>query len=204
MNSERRIAAERAGSFDGGPSYKTIVELKPIDDIQNMGETRHIAIGFVTCDSIIRDYRGSATFDQIPGTPSFRFFIRGVRTERNDDGTMKDDDDSMNGGVIETMELRLTSRFEWYTKSQKIKGNETSGRIIRVKFLRSEEEQHANSIAQIDVIVPKSKNEDKGKLLELAMQYAASLVDANIAHLKLKEEEAKQLARSSSASGESV
>ncbi|CAB9522584.1 hypothetical protein SEMRO_1320_G262400.1 [Seminavis robusta] len=158
-----------------------------------MGETRHVAIGFETYDGTIRDYRGAASFDRFPGTPSYRFLIQGVKVERNGDGTLPNDADILQG-VSESMELRLTSRFEGYVKSHKIKGKETSGRIIRMRFLRSEDEQHADAIRQIDVIVSKSSTQDKGKLLELAVDQASALVLANIAERKLKEEEAKQLA----------
>ncbi|CAB9527447.1 hypothetical protein SEMRO_1999_G310140.1 [Seminavis robusta] len=180
----------RASSHDPLLSYRTIVSLDPIDDADSMGETRHVAIGFETYDGTIHDYRGAVTFDRFAGSASYRFHIRGVRAERNDDGTMPND--CALDGPIESMELRLTSRFEWYTKFQKIRGNETSGRIIRMRFLRSKDEQHGDAIRQIDIIVLKTEFEDKGKLLELAVEQAASLVDANIAERKFNDEVVKQ------------
>ncbi|CAB9530789.1 hypothetical protein SEMRO_3044_G342700.1 [Seminavis robusta] len=179
---------------DPSRSYNTIVALDPITDIESMKESRHVAIGFETYDGTIRDYRGSATFDRFGVTASYRFLIHGVQVSRKADGSMPDDDGEVKGSV-ETQELRLTSRFQWYTRSHKIKGKETFGRIIRMRFLRPEEEEHPHALRQIDVIVPMSDTEDKGKLLELAIQQATCLVDANIAEGKLHQERARQEAK---------
>ncbi|CAB9528853.1 unknown protein [Seminavis robusta] len=157
-----------------------------------MGETRHVAIGFETYDGTIRDYRGSATFDRHTTAIAYRFVIRGVQVKRNADGTLPNDVTTLEG-PIQDEELRLTSRFEWFTKFQKIKGNKSSGRIIRMRFLRSTEEEHPQAIRQIDIIVPKLGNNDKGKLLEFAVVEAAALVDANIARRKFEEEKERQL-----------
>ncbi|CAB9501628.1 unknown protein [Seminavis robusta] len=179
-------------AFSPNTSYQTVVSLDPIEDIDNMEEPRHVAIGFETYDGIIHDYRGAASFDRIPGTASYRYLIRGVQVKRNNDGSLPESVDL--NDTIESMELRLTSRFEWYTKSQKIKGKETTGRIVRMRFLRSKDEEHPKAIRQIDLIIPRSENCDSGKLLVLAINQASALVDANIAESKLKEEQERQQA----------
>ncbi|CAB9505322.1 unknown protein [Seminavis robusta] len=184
---------DRASSFDPYLTYETIVAIEPIHDQDRMEGTRHAAIGFETFDGKIRDYRGSVFFDRFKGTSSYRFFIRGFQVERKEDGSLPDDDGEV-GNPIESMELRLTARYEWCTKFKKIRGTASSGRIIRLLFLRPEEEQTADSIRQIDVIVPRTASHDKGKLLELAVEQAAAIVDAGIAERKFKEEAERQAA----------
>ncbi|CAB9515274.1 hypothetical protein SEMRO_703_G190190.1 [Seminavis robusta] len=147
--SQGTLMRPRAASFDQPPSYKTIVAIHPIDDMDNMGDTRHVAIGFETYGGTVHDYRGAVSFDRFPGTAASRFMIQGVAVKRDEDGTIVSGEVE---GPIEMMELRLTSHFPW------------------------------------------TEYQDKGKLLQFAVEQVAALIDTNIAEQQFKEEEARQIA----------
>ncbi|CAB9518839.1 expressed unknown protein [Seminavis robusta] len=172
--------------------WRTLVRLDPIDDIDNMSEEkRTVAICLETYDGKLRTYRGSATFDRYSDSASYRFFLSVWRVKdvkkANGDVVVEE-----MGDTVERFPLRLTTRFSWSTDANKVKGKETSGRWIKLSFDRDKEAQTPDSVKQIDLIVPKSKSSDKGKLLQLAVEAAKHTVEAHIASSKFEAELERQ------------
>ncbi|CAB9518031.1 hypothetical protein SEMRO_901_G217950.1 [Seminavis robusta] len=168
------------GAADNTNQWKTLVWLYPVDDFDNMSEEdRTVAICLETYDGKLRNYRGSATFDRFANSASYRFLLSVYRVQdvKQGDGLVVE----QLGDNVETFELRLTSRFTWTLEANKVKGSKTKGRWITLLFNRDEEARTPDGIKQIDLIVPKSKTSDNGKLLELAVKSAKLVVEATIA-----------------------
>ncbi|CAB9504282.1 hypothetical protein SEMRO_191_G082280.1 [Seminavis robusta] len=188
----------QTGSFDPYCSWKTLVFLNPVDDFEKMSEEdRTVAICLETYDGKRRNYRGSATFDRFAGTASYRFLLSVRRVENivQDYGQVTERLSEHLSSSVERFELRLTKRFSWTTETHKVKGETTSGRWITLCFNRDAAAQTPDSIKQIDLIVPKSKTSDNGKLLALAVNSAKLVVEANIAIMEFEAAKAEMARR---------
>ncbi|CAB9525186.1 unknown protein [Seminavis robusta] len=179
MDNDRTLILH-TGSFDAACNWKPIVVLSAVNDFENMSdEDRTVAICLETYDGKLRNYRGTASFDRFDNTASYAFHlsVRKAKHAKHSVGSVAE----VLNDTVDQIEIRLTSRFTWEARAEKVKGTETKGRWITLCFNRDEDAQTPNSIKQIDLIIPKSKTSDNGKLLALAIKSAKHVVEAKIA-----------------------
>lgn len=105
-----------------------------------------------------------------------KFRIMANGTKQNDDG-----EDSS----VFAQELRLTNRAPWVTAVTKLLGATSRARMVEVDFAFADGEASERDLVRLEIVVPKTSNSDKGKILKLSLDWAKAEVDAKILKQKL-------------------
>lgn len=192
MNTPFPKTINRSSSFDPPCSkWASIVSAYPIEDIDNMSETRNVAVDWETVGGEIQKLRGSVTLERYGQGPNFRLSVTGCQVRDGDVVTMKEDGTPVDllEDQMTSIHLFLTSRFKWLVETDRSKDSEGNvWQFISIKFLRdaSRGVSAAASVSSISILVPESNTSNNGHLLALSIHWASCVAEANMAYETLK------------------
>ncbi|CAB9505421.1 hypothetical protein SEMRO_230_G093380.1 [Seminavis robusta] len=164
----------------GGPKWNRVLQILPAAEMRKMDDdgSRHplffwrIGGGtefFCKCTSL--------EFQRWGNSMKYRFKASGHLT-----------DGGKPIGTPSIWEVNLTSRATWSTELNKMKGTNSSVRVVGINFVYPEGEKRDNDIVRVEALIPVTSDVDKGKVLKKCVDWGKTVVDGNILYRELIDE----------------
>ncbi|CAB9520055.1 hypothetical protein SEMRO_1070_G237760.1 [Seminavis robusta] len=166
------MATNLFGLAAPGATWQTYSAIHPVANLDQMGSPDKFPVVLWRTSSE-GEWEMKATevlFQRLDGTSKFRFMVKGYRREG----------DSMNR-FEEHIPVSLTKRVRWNDpKITTLRGRTSKSRLVEVDFHYDIEDRQPNDIIRVEVIIPKTADSDNGKVLYKALNWARSVVAAQL------------------------